>query len=152
MGIIGGPPCQGFSSVGKRIADDPRNRLYQEYCRVVEHVQPAFFVLENVKGLLTLADGAFRDAVLRRFTSLGYAVQYRVLNAADYGVPQNRHRVFFVGVKDGASFSFDALAKTDHILSTSEAISDLPALVADETITAYTQPPQTPYEAEMRQR
>ena len=122
-GVIGGPPCQGFSTVGKRETDDPRNLLYREYCRVVECVDPDFFVLENVKGLLTLNKGKFRDAIIDDFTRLGYSVEYRVLNAANYGVPQNRERVFFVGTKRNYHFKFPL--EQENKISSSEAISDL---------------------------
>ena len=101
VGIVGGPPCQGYSTVGTRDINDPRNHLYLEYCRIVEKVRPDFFVIENVKGLLTLAGGAFKDDIIKRFSALGYTVEPKVLNAADYGVPQNRHRVFFVGIRKG---------------------------------------------------
>lgn len=76
VGIIGGPPCQGYSTVGTRNINDPRNHLYLEYCRIVEKIQPEFFVIENVKGLLTLANGAFKDDIIDRFSKLGYNVTY----------------------------------------------------------------------------
>ena len=98
-GIIGGPPCQGYSSVGKRIIGDERNYLYLQYYRIVEMLNPEFFVLENVKGLLTLNNGKFKEDIIAKFSKLGYNVQYKLLNAADFGVPQNRYRVFFVGIK-----------------------------------------------------
>ena len=71
-GIIGGPPCQGFSMVGTRDESDDRNSLYLQYVRFVEVVRPKFFILENVKGLLTLKKGYFKEDILRRFTDLGY--------------------------------------------------------------------------------
>lgn len=149
VGVIGGPPCQGYSTVGTRDINDPRNHLYREYCRVVEHLNPDFFVIENVKGLTTLAKGAFRDDIIRRFEKLGYHVKYRILNAADYGVPQNRHRVFFVGMKSD-KFDFDEMQKVDHIITSSEAIGDLPSLSGSEKISEYTTTPQTEYEKMIR--
>ena len=121
-GIIGGPPCQGYSTVGKREIDDERNFLYLQYCRIVEEVQPKFFVLENVKGLLTLNDGKFKEDIIKRFSELGYTVTYKLLNASDYGVPQNRNRVFFVGIKN-KKFEFPIEKETK--VTTEEAISDL---------------------------
>ena len=100
IGVIGGPPCQGYSTVGTRDINDPRNHLYLQYCRVVESVKPVFFVIENVRGLLTLNNGMFRDDIINRFEQLGYKITYKLVNASDYGVPQNRQRVFFVGIKD----------------------------------------------------
>lgn len=125
VGVVGGPPCQGYSTVGTRDVNDPRNHLYLEYCRVVEKINPDFFVLENVKGLTTLANGAFKDDIIDRFGKLGYNVEYKILNAADYGVPQNRLRVFFVGIK-GKSFNFPK--PLDKVYTSKDAISDLPVL------------------------
>lgn len=94
VGVIGGPPCQGFSKVGTRNVNDPRNHLYLEYYRVVKLVQPEFFVIENVSGLLTLSNGLFRDDIVERFGNLGYKISFKEVAASDYGVPQNRHRSF----------------------------------------------------------
>lgn len=151
VGVIGGPPCQGFSTVGKRIVEDPRNSLYLEYCRVVEHVRPDFFVLENVKGLTTLAGGAFRDDIYNRFSALGYEVRYKILNAADYGVPQNRYRVFFVGLKN-KEFIFPE--KHREVLSSKDGISDLPYVedsMASVSVFQYDKPPQNDYQRLMRE-
>ena len=128
VGVIGGPPCQGFSTVGKREINDPRNKLYLQYCRIVETIQPIFFVLENVKGLTTLNDGAFKDDIINRFSKLGYNVKYKVLDAEDYGVPQHRERLFFVGVK-GKPFVFPLPNKM--MISCQDAIDDLPLLNKD---------------------
>lgn len=123
-GIVGGPPCQGYSTVGTRDVNDPRNHLYKEYCRIVEKVKPDFFVIENVKGLLTLSNGAFKDDIINRFSALGYIVKHMVLNAADYGVPQNRYRVFFVGTR---SEKFEFPKPFNFKVTTYEALSDLPS-------------------------
>lgn len=125
VGIIGGPPCQGFSTVGTRDFNDPRNKLYLEYLRVVKIVEPKFFVIENVKGLLTLNKGHFKEEIIKDFSSLGYNVHFKLLNASDYGVPQNRKRVFFVGIKD-EDFQFPE--PFNYQYSTSDAVSDLPSL------------------------
>jgi len=122
VGIIGGPPCQGFSTVGKRDAEDSRNYLYKEYCRIIDQVKPDFFMLENVKGLLTLKDGFFKNDIIDHFSRLGYKVVFEVVNASDYGVPQNRHRVIFVGIKNK---KFEFPEKYETKISTKEAISDL---------------------------
>lgn len=142
IGIIGGPPCQGYSTVGKRKIDDERNYLYLEYCRVVESVQPQFFVLENVKGLLTLNNGLFKDDIIKRFKKIGYVVTYRVLNASNYGVPQNRQRVFFVGIKN-KEFKFPE-GKNEKI-TTKDAIGDL-----ENCIDQYLIEPQNNYQKLMR--
>jgi DNA (cytosine-5)-methyltransferase 1 len=96
--IIGGPPCQGFSVAGKMDIHDPRNRLLYNFVEVVRVKRPKYFVLENVKALGTLAKWSLvRSTLLAAFQEIGYKVEYRVLNAADYGVPQLRERVFFIG-------------------------------------------------------
>lgn len=126
IGVIGGPPCQGYSTVGTRDINDPRNHLYLQYCRVVEQVKPVFFVLENVKGLTTLSNGMFKEDIYNRFSKLGYTVSYEIINAADYGVPQKRERVFFVGIKN-TKFVFPG-SNTKKYITCSEALSDLPKL------------------------
>ena len=98
-GIIGGPPCQGFSLVGKRETGDARNSLYLEYVRFVNKIKPYFFILENVKGLLSMEKGLYRNDIISRFSELGYNVNFKLLKASDYGVPQSRERVFFVGLR-----------------------------------------------------
>ena len=150
VGVIGGPPCQGYSTVGTRDVNDPRNHLYLEYCRIVEKINPEFFVLENVKGLTTLAKGAFRDDIIKRFGELGYNVQFQIVNAADYGVPQNRWRVFFVGIKDRA-FTFPK--PFGYSISCADALSDLPTLNSTDgldEIHYYISDPQNDYQAKMR--
>jgi DNA (cytosine-5)-methyltransferase 1 len=123
-GIIGGPPCQGFSTVGRREIDDPRNKMYLEFYKAVKMAMPDFFVIENVKGMLTLNKGAFVKDLIERFgeKGLGYNISYQLLNAADYGIPQNRYRVFYVGLKKG-KFSFPL--PCDYQLTAKDGISDL---------------------------
>lgn len=150
VGIIGGPPCQGFSKAGVRDVNDPRNHLYTEYCRIVETVQPEFFVLENVAGLLNLSDGMFRDDIIKRFGDLGYHVEYKVVCAADYGVPQNRHRVFFVGMKNK---KFEFPEKLNGVVTSKDAISDLDSLTLEngtDEFHSYATPPQNDYQRMMR--
>jgi len=127
--IIGGPPCQGFSISGKRIIDDPRNKLYKSFVRFVGYYKPKAFLMENVPNLLSLGRGRIKNEVIEDFSNLGYAVSYKILLASDYGVPQNRRRVFFIGLRNGAVFEFP---KTSHGLgqmekvSVKDAIGDLP--------------------------
>ena len=150
VGVIGGPPCQGFSKVGTRDINDPRNHLYLEYCRIVKQISPDFFVLENVVGLLTLSKGMFKDDIINRFSELGYHVEFEGIWAADYGVPQNRHRVFFVGMKK-AAFKFPE--KLDKIIASKDAISDLlPLDLKDglDEMHEYNTEPQNEYQKELR--
>lgn len=150
MGVIGGPPCQGFSTVGTRDINDPRNHLYLEYCRVVEAVDPTFFVIENVRGLTTLNSGGFKRDIIERFSALGYTVKHKILNAANFGVPQNRERVFFVGIK-GIDFKFPD--SEGEVITSKEAIGDLPALSdedGDAETYSYITSPQNDYQKRMR--
>lgn len=123
--IIGGPPCQGFSVAGKRIVDDIRNKLYKNFVRFVEFFKPKAFVMENVPNILSIGGGVVKESILKDFAELGYSVEYKVLTASDYGVPQNRRRAFFVGFLNGHKFEFPTPFETDKVTS-SEALSDLP--------------------------
>lgn len=106
--VIGGFPCQGFSVANtKRSVDDKRNILYHQLVRVVEAKKPIFFVAENVKGILNLGKGTIIELILKDFRKIGYTVHVDVLNAADYGVPQLRQRVFIVGVRNDINFRFN---------------------------------------------
>ncbi|NUC74735.1 DNA cytosine methyltransferase [Haloterrigena sp. SYSU A558-1] len=95
--VYGGPPCQGFSMSGNRDPDDERNALYREMVRVVHQAKPVFFVMENVPGLATMEDGKVIQRVCDEFRQGGYNVTWDILNAANYGVPQRRKRVFVMG-------------------------------------------------------
>ena len=95
--IIGGPPCQGYSMKGKKLGlKDPRNFLFREYLNLVKELNPDVFVIENVKGLLLASNGWFKDEIIRAIDELGYVVDYGVLNASDFGVPQARERAIFI--------------------------------------------------------
>ena len=108
--IIGGPPCQGFSMAGKRQPNDPRNSLFREYLRLIKEIKPTAFVMENVRGLLSMKNEngkLVKDIILEEFESLkDYKVELKSVNTANYGVPQRRQRIFFVGIKRKYSFEF----------------------------------------------
>ena len=97
--VVGGPPCQGFSTIGKRLVKDPRNELVFEFVRFVDQIRPKIFLMENVRGLLSSDNGKTKAAVEAEFENIGYTVISQVLCAADYGVPQKRFRLFFMGVR-----------------------------------------------------
>jgi DNA (cytosine-5)-methyltransferase 1 len=101
--VVGGAPCQGFSLIGKRALDDPRNGLVREFVRLVGELQPRYFVFENVKGLTIGRHRGLLQEVIDSFREIGYSVRepYRVLNALRYGVPQSRERLFLLGAKRG---------------------------------------------------
>ena len=123
--IIGGPPCQGMSLSGPRKFDDPRNKLYLSYIRLVEEIRPKAFVIENVPGLVSLFGGQIKNSIIQRLSELGYTVCYKTLCSADYGVPQRRRRVIFVGIKN-AIFEYPTPSKTQ--ITCEMALSDLPPL------------------------
>lgn len=105
--VIGGFPCQGFSVANtKRHIKDSRNTLYKQLIRVIQAKGPAFFLAENVKGILSLGKGEVIKAIISDFQSIGYKVKYKLLNAADYGVPQTRMRVIIVGVREDIDFDY----------------------------------------------
>lgn len=104
--IVGGPPCQGFSTLGDKLSSDPRNALFATYAHLVEELQPTYVILENVKALVTLYEGKFREFIQSLFEKIGYNVYWKILDAADYGVPQFRKRVIFFATKRNAQFHF----------------------------------------------
>ena len=135
--IIGGPPCQGFSmagKIGRTFADDPRNQLFKEFVRVVKIVQPQFFVMENVARLYTHNAGKTRAEIIQHFQEIGYKVECQILNAADFGVPQMRSRVVFIGRKDKGKITFPKTFQTAY-KTVGAAISHFPRLSAGESHT-----------------
>jgi DNA (cytosine-5)-methyltransferase 1 len=113
--VIGGFPCQGFSIANnnriRKGMKDERNHLYKEMLRVIRHVKPKIFVAENVKGILNIGGGkAMKDIIMPDFRKLGYIVDYKLLNAADYGVPQQRERVFIIGVSEDIRPKYKSLS------------------------------------------
>ncbi len=106
--VIGGPPCQGFSTAGARDTKDPRNQLIFNYLRLVAEIRPRWFIFENVEGLLTSGHGADVFALVREFLALGYSVRVHKANFAAYGVPQTRKRVLIIGNRLGVDFGLPA--------------------------------------------
>lgn len=124
--IIGGPPCQGFSIAGKRIVDDERNQLYKSFLHYVEFFKPKAFLMENVPNIMSIGKGAIKEQIIIDFEKIGYKMSNKILLASDYGVPQNRKRAFFVGLKDGSVFDFPEPTTPDNKITSKQAISDLP--------------------------
>lgn len=135
--MLGGFPCQGFSLSGPRKIDDSRNTLYRHYVRIVKAKQPLMFVGENVKGLLTMGGGSIIDAIVQDFSDCGYDVYYKLLNAKDYGVPEDRERVLIVGFrKDLHVKRFDYPAPRPYYITIGDALSGLPDPSPEEICTA----------------
>lgn len=104
--VVGGPPCQGFSTVGKGKTEDPRNFLFMEFVRVVKQFSPKAIVIENVTGLLAKKNKNVLTKIFSIFEKIGYQLDARVLSSDEYGVPERRRRTIIVGVKKGYNFSF----------------------------------------------
>lgn len=134
--IIGGFPCQGFSVANmKRHVGDERNELYKQLVRVIQAKKPKFFLAENVKGLTNLGHGEVFKMILSDFEAIGYKVKYKILNAADYGVPQTRMRVIIVGVRKDINWEYEFPTPTHsktgknglpNWVSVSQALSEIP--------------------------
>lgn len=173
--IVGGPPCQGFSSIRpfRTLTEgDARNNLAEHYILVLAHLRPRWFVFENVVGLLTHEGGSKLQAVLAGLEGAGYRVAWRILNAANYGVPQNRERIVIVGSRDGIEFLWPAPTHYHNsksmaggrpevvrtplpgglrlAITLDSAIGDLPPVAAGQQVGAYAAPPQTMYQHVMR--
>lgn len=132
--VFGGAPCQGFSLIGKRALDDPRNQLVFHYVRLVQELQPKYCVFENVKGLTLGAHSKFLQELIDSLHDAGYDVllPYKVLNAADFGVPQDRRRLFLIGTRRGQQLP-QYPAPRERV-TVREAISDLPDADAFEKL------------------
>ncbi|MFK8329670.1 DNA cytosine methyltransferase [Pseudomonas sp. BJa5] len=180
--IVGGPPCQGFSSIRPFRStndDDPRNSLFEEYASFVNYFRPPVFVLENVVGLATHKDGSTVALMEECFKTLGYDTQWRILNAANYGVPQKRERLIMIGVERGGKIEFpdtthnfsgatisvkdkrrvhaptyDLFSMKEEVLkpavSVMDAISDLPPVQSGEEAKRYIESPRNEYQKLMR--
>lgn len=149
--VIGGPPCQGFSQKGQRkTIHDERNFLFKYYVKVVELVKPRYFLMENVPNLLTAEGGYFRKEIEELFNSMGYQLKMGVLNASDYGVPQNRRRAVIIG-KNGATVPELPKAKNTSV-TIWDAISDLAYLESGEGCEEqeYRFEPQSEYQERLR--
>ena len=137
--IVGGPPCQSYSTVGKRQMDDRAN-LFLQYKRILQIVQPTAFVFENVVGILSMDKGNLFKRVQEEFNSIGYDLKYKVLNAVDYGVPQQRERVILVGFKGNNPFEYPEATHGDGkkpFVTLEDALGDLPVIKSGGSSTEY---------------
>ncbi len=137
--VVGGPPCQSYSTLGKRQMDDRAN-LFMQYKRVLKILQPKAFVFENVVGILSMDKGNLFKQVQAEFEDLGYNLQYRVLDAVNFGVPQHRERVILVGFKGDNNFVYPEPTHGEGLkpyVTLKDAIGDLPVLKSGEKKTNY---------------
>lgn len=148
--IVGGPPCQGFSLKGKNLGlDDSRNFLFKEYLNIVQELQPDVFIIENVKNILNSSSHYFRDEILKEIKALGYIVNFGVVNAKNYGVPQSRERALFIASKTKFINFPNPIEKG---VTVRDAISDLAYLESGEgqVISDYINKPQSEYQKRLR--
>ena len=157
--LVGGPPCQGFSIAGPRDMNDKRNSLYLAMVKLAKRLQPQAIVLENVPGMLQMNGGIGAKRIVQDFEEIGYKMVPKLLYAPEYGIPQIRKRVFFVGLKDeNKEFEFpEAMFTQRDYVTCEEAIGDLPALqtadgeiIYGEEIQEYNFAPMNPYQEKMR--
>ena len=132
--LVGGPPCQGFSIAGPRDMNDKRNSLYLAMVKLAERLKPQAVVLENVPGMLQTNGGIGAKRIIQDFKEIGYNMVPKLLYAPDYGIPQIRKRVFFVGLRDGErEFEFpEPIVDKEHYVTCEEAIGDLASLQTEE--------------------
>ncbi len=154
--LSGGPPCQGFSTIGSKNRKDPRNSLFYEYLRAVSETRPKYTIFENVSGFKRMYGGFAYKTLLKEMDELGYDTRCEIMNAADYGAPQIRYRTIVLGWrKELSPLSFP---KPTHgngpgrkpYVTLMEAIGDLPSLSTGEEKVAYDQEPATDYQKRMR--
>lgn len=159
--VLGGPPCQAYSTVGKRLIDDPRGKLFQEYYRILSELKPKVFVFENVKGLLSMCGGTLIQTIKQLFESLCYKVYMKLLNAADYGTPQIRERVILVGTLLDNEFNYPlpthynpekgVIKGLKPYVTLGDAIGDLGVLENGGETLVYSSEPQNDYQRLMRE-
>lgn len=129
--IFGGPPCQGYSNSNRktRSSENPMNWLFQEFIRIAKLNNPDWILIENVPGLKNMEKGFFLEKICDQLHKIGYTPSLSILNAADFGVPQRRERLFIVGSKDGIAFEFPKGDFINNHVTVEEALSDLPSLL-----------------------
>jgi DNA (cytosine-5)-methyltransferase 1 len=140
--VYGGPPCQGFSQIGPRDLNDPRNLLYQEFVRVIEELVPKAFIMENVPNMVAMRNGHYRNQILEAFKKVGYGrTAILTVLASDYGVPQDRRRIFFIGLQDDVPLASSVKSTCERLLAEQQskkattvrqAVSDLPSAVSPD--------------------
>jgi DNA (cytosine-5)-methyltransferase 1 len=165
--MAGGPPCQGFSIIGQRNIDDPRNRLFREFLKLVKKIKPKIFIMENVFGLLSIQNGKVKDEIIEAFSKAGYTMsEPKVLSSCDFGVPQIRKRVFFFGIREDLSSTPLVYPLPTHkeisnnnstkLVTVKDAISDLPEEIIESSCidvgeaVPYSHTPSNDYQSLMR--
>jgi DNA (cytosine-5)-methyltransferase 1 len=158
--VVGGPPCQGFSTAGWRDPNDKRNQLFKEFVEIVKEIQPDFFVMENVLGILTMRKGEVIKEIIESFNEIGYKVNPPIrLNTEDYGIPQKRRRVVIIGsikkvkIEQPKYLFSDDNPQLPNCITVRQAISSLPQIKAgdDVVIKEVDVPSNSPYDKLMKE-
>ena len=145
--IVGGPPCQSYSTLGKRQMDDRAN-LFMQYKRVLNILKPKAFIFENVVGILSMDKGKLFKQIQAEFEELGYTLKHKVLNAVDFGVPQQRERVILVGFRGDNNFEYPEPTHGDGLkphVTLRQAIGDLPVLKSGQSSNRYAYQPDNDF-------
>lgn len=151
--IIGGPPCQGFSLKGKNLGlNDKRNFLFKEFIEIVEKINPEIFIIENVKNMVSTSNGFFINELVNKMKNLAYKVSFKVINAKNFSIPQNRERVIIIGSKSLNIDLNNIIKKNKNIVTVYDAISDLDYLSSGEGSfeSSYIREPKTNYQKMLR--
>ena len=150
--IAAGTPCQGFSMAGPRNPNDPRNELFLQLLKFVETFKPKIFVMENVPGILTMDNGKVIKRIEKSFFKIGYTIQYKILHASDFGVPQERKRIFIVGMKKKISFENLFPNSKKNKVTVEDALSDLANLGINDHSSVYHSKPKSKFQSKMRKK
>lgn len=154
--VLGGFPCQGFSKAGPKKAHDVRNSLYLKMLEAIDRLRPHLFIAENVDGISQNFGGSYIQQIIKDFQEIGYAVEYRLLDAAAFGVPQHRRRIFFIGIRQPAKYQFPWPSPTHAVKTRSgdfkvpeTSIEQLPLFqwASNNNSQSFLQPPRTIAEA-----
>ena len=155
--LCGGPPCQGFSTVGSKNKKDKRNSLFWEFLRAANDIEPKSVIFENVAGFKRLYKGRAYEILIKELEKIGYSVFSDILDAANYGLPQHRKRTIVIGLEKGRKFEYPKITHSENkslidseYLTTISAISDLPELKSGENKKEYLYKPQNEYQKIMR--
>lgn len=154
--VFGGPPCQGYSNSNRktRSKENPKNWLFKEFLRSVSLINPDWIVIENVPGLKNFDNGFFIEKICDNLKNLGYTPNFKILNAADFGVPQKRERLFIIASRHGIAFEFPEGDFKDNYVTVEDALSDLPLLEngSKYDVLDYRSPAKTDYAKQMRKK
>lgn len=152
--LFGGPPCQGYSNSNRmtRSNENPKNWLFKQFMKCIAIVEPDWVVIENVPGLKIMDKGFFLEEICDDLHKLGYTPNYKILNAADFGVPQKRERIFVIASRDGIAIDFPKGNFSENHITVNDALSDLPNLSngAKEDSLNYKFPAKTNFAKQMR--